>query len=545
MRRYITTIALLLLTLHAFSQVPKREVRAVWLTTIGGIDWPRTRGEAQQKRELIQILDRLQAANVNTVLLQTRVRASTIYPSDYEPWDVCMTGRAGGNPGYDPLRFAVDECHRRGMELHAWVVTIPVGKWNNPACKQLRSRYPSLIKKIGDEGYMNPESSETGNYLAKICKEITDRYDIDGIHLDYIRYPEKWTFKVSRDQGRNYITDIVRKIHRAVKQSKPWVKVSCSPIGKFSDLSRYNSKGWNAYHTVCQDAQRWLREGLMDELFPMMYFRENNFYPFAIDWKERDYGRIVAPGLGIWFLDRHEGNWPLTDITRELQVLRQLNLGHTYFRSKFFTDNTKGIYNYVRDQFDQYPALVPAMTWEHSTPPSAPTRFGQKRHDDMVELRWDGSHDNSNGPYLLYNVYASRTTPVDVTDARNLIAARLVTNQLFLKSSGDDRPMYYAITAMDRYGNESAALQSNAIRGASRIPLLKNDGRRLFLTKDPSLDASVIIIESIVGNEVSRKPYTGETVDISRLPEGMYVVRGQNKNKVRHRIGEFIIKRGE
>ena len=543
--RHLLALLFLVLSLSTSAQTPKYEVRAVWLTTIGGIDWPRTRGESQQKHELCQILDRLQAANVNTVLLQTRVRASTIYPSDYEPWDICMTGRAGGNPGYDPLRYAIDECHRRGMELHAWVVTIPVGKWNAPACKQLRNRYPSLIRKIGDEGFMNPEKEETGNYIAKICKEITDRYDIDGIHLDYIRYPEKWPLRVSREQGRHYITDIVRKIHRAVKGVKPWVKVSCSPIGKYSDLSRYSSKGWNAYHTVCQDAQRWLREGLMDELFPMMYFRDNHFYPFAIDWKEKDYGRIVAPGLGIWFLDRREGNWPLSDITRELQVLRQLHLGHTYFRSKFFTDNTKGIYNYVRDTFDPYPALVPAMTWEHNTPPTAPQRFGQKLHDGVLELRWDGAHDNSGAPYLLYNVYASRTSPVDVSDARNLIAARLVVNQLFLKSDEDERPLYYAITAMDRYGNESAPLQSNAIVGGSRhVALLKNDGRRLTLpAKDPGLDASVLIIESMVGKEVARKPYMGDYVDISRLPEGMYVVRAQTRKKITHRLGEFIIKR--
>lgn len=100
--------------------------------------------------------------------------------------------------------------------------------------------------------------------------------------------------KVNKERGRANITAIVRKIHDRVKALKPWVKMSCSPIGKYSDLTLQWSHGWNAYETVCQDAEGWLRDGLMDELFPMMYFRGNNFYPFAIDWKENSYGKIVV-----------------------------------------------------------------------------------------------------------------------------------------------------------------------------------------------------------------------------------------------------------
>ena len=118
---------------NPFSATPKREVRAMWLTTIGGLDWPRTYATnastiERQKEELRNILDDYQRAGINTVLLQTRVRATTIYPSRYEPWDGCVSGQPGRSPGYDPLAFAIDECHRRGMELHAWVVTIPIGK---------------------------------------------------------------------------------------------------------------------------------------------------------------------------------------------------------------------------------------------------------------------------------------------------------------------------------------------------------------------------------------------------------------------------------
>ena len=163
---------LFLLLQNTSAQMPKHEIRAVWITTISGLDWPRSHTTATQQRELTDILDKLQQANINTVLIQARVRASTIYPSNNEPWDICLTGTAGRSPGYDALKFCIDECHKRGMECHAWIVTIPVGKWNADGCKKLRARYPNLIRKIGDEGYMDPEKPETGDYLAQTTSVI-------------------------------------------------------------------------------------------------------------------------------------------------------------------------------------------------------------------------------------------------------------------------------------------------------------------------------------------------------------------------------------
>lgn len=439
---------------------PKYEVRAVWLTTIGGIDWPRTyahdgMGITEQKRQLTDMLDRLKRAGVNTVLLQTRVRATTIYPSQLEPWDVCMSGKAGRSPGYDALQFAIDECHRRGMELHAWVVTIPIGKWTTYGCQQLRKRYPSLVKKIGDEGYMNPELSGTADYLTNICEEITSRYDIDGIHLDYIRYPETWKGPKSAEN----ITRIVRAISRRVKAYKPWVKMSCSPIGKYDDLTRYSSRGWNARRQVAQDAQAWLRDGLMDQLYPMMYFQGNNFYPFAIDWQEQSYGRTIVSGLGIYMLHPQERNWSLNEVKRQLNVTRQIGIGHCYFRAKFLLDNVKGVYNYVR-QFDHQPALIPPMTWAQSITPTAPTTLDVTRTALGDRITWSGATDRSDGPYLIYNIYASPTSPVDTNDPANLIATRYLWRQLDIQRTAIRSPrMYYAVTAIDRYGNESPAIQ--------------------------------------------------------------------------------------
>ena len=329
------------------------EIRAVWLTTIGGIDWPRTYATSpatieQQKRELTRMLDRLKLIRINTVLLQTRIRGTVIYPSSLEPWDGCMSGQPGRSPGYDPLRFAIDECHKRGMELHAWVVTLPLGKWNGAGCRNMRNKYPKLIRRIGEDGFLNPEQPQTGDVIASVCEEIARKYDVDGIHLDYIRYPDGWRIKVGRSTGREHITSIVRKIHTAVKSVRRNIKLSCSPIGKYEDLSRYSSRGWNAYMGVCQDAQGWLRTGLMDQLYPMMYFKGNQFFPFALNWSENKYGKEVAAGLGIYFLDPHEGNWKIDEVKRQLAICRQYGLGQCFFRAKFLLDNVQGLYDYLR-----------------------------------------------------------------------------------------------------------------------------------------------------------------------------------------------------
>ena len=213
MKTIIRLFILFILALNASAQSPKHEVRAVWLTTLQGLDWPKTTSPAQQQRDLVRILDQYQQANINTVLVQTRVRGTTIYPSAIEPWDPILTGTNGASPGYDPLLFCIEECHKRGMECHAWIVTIPIGKASNYGCQQLRKKYPRRIVRIGEEYYMNPEQPETGDYIAGICREVTRRYDIDGIHLDYIRYPETWKFKYSREQaGRTSPASSARSI---------------------------------------------------------------------------------------------------------------------------------------------------------------------------------------------------------------------------------------------------------------------------------------------------------------------------------------------
>ena len=542
---------------YAVNPNPKYEVRAVWLTTIGGIDWPHSyaqseRSAEKQKEELRAILDRLQKANINTVLLQTRIRATTIYPSQYEPWDGCLSGFPGKSPGYDALQFAIDECHKRGMEVHAWVVTIPVGKWNSYGCRQLRKRFPRLIKRIDQDGYMDPEATQTGCYLAEMCREIVQRYDVDGIHLDYIRYPETWKFRIGKDQARGNITRIVEKIHQAVKKEKPWVKMSCSPIGKFDDLSRYWSHGWNAYTKVAQDAQAWLKDGLMDELFPMMYFRGDQFFPFAIDWKEHSYGKIIAPGLGIYFLDPKEGKWNISDITSELYHLRNIGEGHAFFRNKFLLDNHQGVYDFVTAHFNRYPALVPPMTWESNKRPQQPVTLCIEENEGTTTLRWDNSLQYEDGtaiktPSIYNNVYASKEYPVDVHDARNLILTRTTRRQLTTRTG--NTPTYYAVTTTDGFGNESRAKQLNqtaVVKTTTRYGKacrLTTTGESIILPSSiHETDCQYIIVKNMQEQAVYiTKPQNLE-INIKKIKNGIYTLNCVNYRNIEHTLGTFIKK---
>lgn len=547
MRTLFITLLLVIPGFLPIQPQSKYEIRATWLTTLGGMDWPRNKaanaaGILRQQKELCDLLDRLKAAHFNTVLLQARLRGDLIYPSSIETFAESLTGNTGRDPGYDPLAFAIEACHQRGMELHAWVVTIPAGNARQVKLLGRHSvvqKHRNLCKLYNGNWYLDPGNPGTQEYLSRIVKEITSRYDIDGIHFDYIRYPEQADRFPDKDTYRKYgkgkelkqwrrdnITAIVRRLYTDIKAIKPWVKVSSSPIGKYRDTHRYPSRGWNAYHIVYQDAQHWLKEGIHDALFPMMYFRGNNFYPFALDWKENCNGRWIVPGLGIYFLSPDEQDWPLDEIARQVHFIRQIKLdGQAYFRNRFLLDNTKGILDELQENFYAHPALVPPMVWADSIAPSAPVRPSlQGQPDGNMRMSWQASTDTGKDP-VTYHLYASDTYPVDVTKAENLLETRLThTEYAYTPAAPWHQKRYFAVTAADRFGNESAPLELNTASDTD-MPLL-NDGDTLHLPE--SKDASWVKICTATGETAARIHYARQ-VSIASLPSGFYTVHIENR----------------
>lgn len=479
MTRYTLFLTFSLLSLLASAQ-SKHEVRAAWISTAYGLDWPTVRavgasGVERQKRELTDYLDLLQAARFNTVLLQVRLRGDVLYPSALEPFSDVLTGRTGANPGYDPLAFAIEECHKRGMECHAWMVAIPLGGRKQVAALGTRSvtrkRKEICVTFRGDH-YLNPGHPDTKEYLFDLAREVVSRYDVDGVQFDYLRYPENGRSFPDRKEFRRYgrgrsleqwrrdnLTETLRYIYKGIKALKPWVKVSVCPVGKADDTSRYPSRGWNAYGTVNQDTQAWLSEGIVDQLYPMMYFQGNNFYPFALDWQEQSHGRQIVPGLGIYFLHPREGNWKRDEVERQIHFIRRHGLaGEAFYRMRFLADeDTQGLYPELERHFYTYPALQPPMTWMDSLPPTAPTMPSATENiHGYVELSWQPSTDNDTRNAPTYVVYASNELPVDITRTENIVATGIQgTTYVYAPIYPWERRKHFAVTAVDRYGNES------------------------------------------------------------------------------------------
>lgn len=484
MKKVIVFLLLAATFVEAMAQAPKHEVRAAWVTAAYGLDWPRTRantptGISRQKQELIEILDRLKEAHFNTVLFQARTRGDVLYSSSIEPFNSILTGKVDGEPGYDPLAFAIEECHKRGMECHAWMVAIPLGGRRHVAAlkeKSVTRRKPAITVAYKREYFLNPGHPETKEYLMSLVREVVTRYDVDGVHFDYLRYPERARNFPDRTLYRRYgegrtveqwrrdnLSEIVRYIYKGVKSLKPWVKVSTSPVGKYDDTARYSSRGWNALRSVYQDVQGWLAEGIQDQVYPMMYFRGNSFYPFALDWQEQSNGRQVVPGLGIYFLDSSEGDWPVEEIERQLNFSRRHGLaGQAHYRVRYLMNDVKGLYGKLATDYYPTPALPPVMPWIDSTAPTAPREV---RIDPAGEgywrLSWQPATDNETRTAPLYVVYTSDSYPVDTTDAANIVAQGIRgTEFVYAPLYPWERKRYFAVTAMDRCGNESEAAEA-------------------------------------------------------------------------------------
>lgn len=489
-KRMFITIVFVICTLPIVAQYnssipiatpPKHEVRAAWITSIYGLDWPTTRALTpesirKQKAELIEILDKLKAANFNTVLFQARTRGDVLYRSKIEPFNFILTGKVGADPGYDPLAFVVEECHKRGMECHAWMVAIPLGSRKHLLSlgnSSVTKKQPSICLPYKRDYFLNPGHPDTKVYLMSLVNEVVKNYDIDGIHLDYLRYPENATnfpdasYFRKYGKGRNLaqwrrdnITEIVRHIYNGVKEMKSWVKVSTCPVGKHQDTSRYPSKGWNAFHAVYQDAQGWLREGIQDQIYPMLYFKGNHFYPFALDWQEQSCGRHIVPGLGIYFLDSKEGDWSADEVERQMSFTRTHHLaGQAHYRVKYLIDNTQGFYDNLATKFYSSPALQPAMTWIDNVPPTAPRQLSVTKQDNgYIHISWKSATDNDKHNAPTYIIYGSDKYPVDTSNPENIIAQRVrETEYTYSPIHPCSAINYFAVTAVDRCGNESEA----------------------------------------------------------------------------------------
>ncbi len=520
---------------------PKCEYRAVWLTAIENLDWPRVQVKAPadtlvQQRELLFLLDSLQSLNVNTVLLQTRVRGDVNYPSAIEPFSHVFTGVEGRSPGYDPLAFAIRECHRRNMQLHAWVVAFPLGKDEHikrMGHLSLTRKKPALCTHYKGNWYMEPGNSATADYLCRIVEEIVLRYEVDGLHLDYIRYPDRTVgypdgalFRKHgkglslADWRRRNVTQTARKVYNAVKAIKPWVRVSCAPLGKYDDLACYSSYGWNARNTVFQEAQEWLREGVMDILFPMLYFKGNNFYPFVLDWQQNSHGRHIVPGIGVYRLLPEYGGWPAAEIMRQLRTSRSAGTaGTALFRAAHIFENAGGAAEIYASVYKKK-ALIPPMEWAAEPLLSAPAALSVNCVRDTLHLVWSSVAAAEGRPVVRYNVYFALSDSVDVNDVENLYCAN-VRDTVCAIPCRTPKARSVAVVAVDAYGRESLPVRST-LRAVCE-PLQELSLPRIVAS------GATLVLSDVYGREIFRGRYSTRAI-VRGLPAGIYCLRAVGRD---------------
>jgi len=464
-----------------------KEARGLWVSRFEWVVKSDTnRMEAQQKR-IIEILEKANEAKMNFILFQIRGHGDAFYQSGYEPWSDMLTGTLGSDPGWDPLEFAVAEAHKRGLELHVWFNTFTAwrGETKPPQTnpQHIINAHPEWVvcdvngnpMKLNQHYvFLSPGMPEVREYIHRVAMDIVQRYNIDGFHFDYIRYPENSNkLGYSHDsisvrlfnsvQGnpkqlnwedwqRENINQFVATFYDEATAVKPWLKISAAVIGK------YDFSDWNGYFAVFQDARQWLSAGKMDFIAPMIYWQTNHptapFGRIVKDWLVNYlHQRYIFPGISISKLGTEE--WPVKELLTQIYLNREYdNNGMLFFSYGGMEAATQGL----EEKGFPYLANIPPMSWKDDTPPLYPKNLKASFiQPDEVLLEWD-SPDSliESTDVWRYNIFRSNKSPVKYNDARNLIHITATNDTTFFDSDVElGKKYYYVVTALDRVNNES------------------------------------------------------------------------------------------
>ncbi len=405
-----------------------REFRAAWIATVANIDWPSKPGlpthrQRDELEALIMLADRL---NLNAVVFQVRPHADAMYDSGIEPWSYYLTGRQGQapRPYYDPLAFAVDEAHRRGIEVHVWFNPYRALHPQNPrgprdvAENHVSNTMPDAVKKLGEsEGvwWMDPADARVQQQSLDVIADVLDRYDVDGIHFDDYFYPypsyndgndfpDDNTWNAYQESGgelsradwrRKAVNDFVRDLHELIKAKKPHVKFGISPFGIYRPGHPHYIKGFDQYEELYADAHLWLKEGWVDYMTPQLYWEIRNpdqsFVGLLSWWNANNpMGRHIWPGLytSRYLNSERFDDKEIGEQVRWSRVLTEPSSGHVHFSIKALQQDAKGVATQLRQKHYAEEALVPASPWMSDGPPDAPD-VSVKRDGRRVVVRLD------------------------------------------------------------------------------------------------------------------------------------------------------------
>lgn len=498
LKNLLTVYATCLLSISVFAQnAPKREFRGAWIATYLNIDWPnRNQTPAQQQAALLTILDHHKATGLTALFIQMRSQCDAMYASGIEPWSADLTGTQGKvpEPFWDPMQFAIEECHKRGIEFHAWLNPYrAAGNANNIpsfAANHITKTHPEWLLSQSALRILDPGLPAVRDYVTSVITDIVHRYDVDGIHFDDYFYPsppgagvtpindsasfaaDPRGFTVKADWRRDNVNLLIARVYDSIKSIKPWVKFGVSPSGIYRNSTDPEigsaTSGLQHYISLFADTRKWIQQGWVDYLCPQVYWYIGqpgaNYGVVVPWWNNNTYGRHMYIGLaGYKVNDPAQGvNWANPSmIPNEIRLNRSLaNIhGQAVYNTGSMRSTTKlGFRDSLRLFFYNKPALLPNMPWRDSIAPDKPGDVSAVKYgNDSVVLKWTKpiTSDPLNKAWQ-FVVYRSTNPAIDISVAENILS---ITNNDTIaytdRSASPDSTYYYTVTTTDRFHNES------------------------------------------------------------------------------------------
>lgn len=457
--------------------VPAREFRGAWIATVNNINWPSQPGlpVAQQRAELLALLDRAVQLRLNAVVFQVRPACDAFYLSRLEPWSEYFTGQMGRAPQplYDPLDFAVTEAHRRGVELHAWFNPFRARHTSgasSPSADHVSRTKPQLVRAYGKSLWLDPGDPAVQEHSLNVVFDVVKRYDINGVHLDdyFYPYPEKsasgapldfpddatWRRyqqsggKLSRgDWRRENVNSFIRRLYSGIKAQKSWVKLGISPFGIWRPGTPPPVRGLDAYEKLYADSRLWLASGWVDYFSPQLYWSvgaPEQSYPVLLKWwaSQNPQGRHLWPGHSVYRAALQPG-----ELTKQIQSTRRQagTSGDLLWSIKTLVQNKGGVAVELARSLYTQPVLVPASPWLSNKAPPQPA---------VMATMTGGSLSISWLPTGSQKVWL---WALQWKDGRNWHTEILPGGQTTLRlTARTASPQIIALRAVDRYGNLSS-----------------------------------------------------------------------------------------
>jgi len=406
---------------------------------------------ARQQAELRALLDMAVRVRLNVVILQVRPSADALYASTLEPWSEYLSGRMGQppNPRWDPLKFACDEAHARGLELHAWINPFRARYFKTVSAvsaDHVTQRNPRWIVPFGNLFWLDPGIPEAREHVLRVALDIVERYDVDGFHVDDYFYPYPlrlpdgtWqpfldgaSYNRYRAEGgrlelgdwrRDNVNQFVATLYERIHRAKPWVKVGISPFGIWRPGFPPGTKGLDQYLLLYADARLWLHRGWCDYFAPQLYWplgrSEQNFLELLRWWEqENQQGRLLTPGLNSAKIgdDRQVG-----DTLNQIRIARQNGAeGEVFWNASSLLRNFGGLAATLPRELFAQQALVPPAPWLKVPVPEAPEINAQRPRSEVLALSWKASTNTPVSSFVLQQRvglrWLSEVVPPSVTE---------------------------------------------------------------------------------------------------------------------------------